>query len=126
MSVQELLTSIPERGSERPFRPVPVGGHDLERVVSVPPRVALKSIAAWSAAVFARQSADWGLYLHGDETTLLFSLQPIVEPLLVVRLPEFVTAPYGPLVVEAALRRFGGQVSEQVLSFPVVGRGPAE
>lgn len=126
MSIQELLTSIPERGSERPFRPVPVGGHDLERVVSIPPRVALKSIAAWSAAVFARQPAEWGLYLHGDDTILRLSLQPITDPVLVVRLPDFVTAPYGPLVVEAALRPFGGQVSEQVLSFPVVGKAHAE
>jgi len=123
MSVQELLTSIPERGSERPFRPVPVGGHALERLVSVPPRVALKSIAAWSAGVFARQPAHWGLFIHGDDATVQFSMRSIVDPALVVRLPDFVAAPYGQLVVEAALRPFGASVSEQVLSFPVSG-GP--
>jgi len=126
MSIHELLTSIPERGSERPFRPVPVGGVELGRMVSIPPRVALKSIAAWSSGTFARQSADYGLFIDGDETTVQFSLRSIANPVLVVRLPEFVSAPYGPLVVEAALRPFGAQVSEQVLSFPVTGQAHAE
>lgn len=120
MTVLELLTSLPERGSDRPHRPVSVGGSGLERLVCVPPRVILKALSAWSANALAHGGPNGGLLVGGGPLEVEFSVAEIERPQLVARFPVFSPASYTEIVVGAVLRPLGGSIRQHALGFGVV------
>lgn len=121
MSVRELLTSIPDRGSDRPHRPVLVDGQGLDCLVSIPPRVALKSLSAWASALEGAGSTAVGLVVRGEAERVRFSVGSVTQASFEVRLPVFFSAPHTPVVVRVVLQPYGGEIVEQELILPAFG-----
>jgi hypothetical protein len=118
MTIRELLTSIPERGSDRPYRPIAIGGEGLERLVTLSPRVALKLISAWMSTFSDEQPEITGLLVQADDREASFTIQFGLRSGPVARLPVFPPASYTSLVVAAVLRPYGGKTSGSSLIFP--------
>jgi len=122
MSIFELLTSMPQRGSDRPHQPISVRGEGLDRMVSVAPRVGLKLLSAWVSSVTRVQIEPWGLNIHADDRQATFSVGPGAVDGFVVRLPVFFPSPLTLRVVAAALRAYSGEIMQTSLIFPTKGQ----
>ncbi len=119
MSVFELLTSMPDRGTERPYRPISVARDGLGTLVYLSPRVALRLLSAWLSASIEGAPGEQGLVVATGASTVMFSLVPHVDSDLVIRLPLFSADHHTSLVLGAALRPLGGFLLEKSLHLPV-------
>ena len=117
LSVYELLTSMPERGSDRPHRPIFVQGSGLDSVVSVPPRVALKILSAWVSSRPGGDAGEVALGVRNEGGGVIFTIETSVRSDLQVRLPVFFPSPHTRMVLGAALRPYRGHVSDLGLIF---------
>lgn len=115
MSVGELLSSSPDKGSERPYRPLKVSGGLDGLHVSLPPRAALSCLAALG-------SIDPHLGLRvtsGGDSQVRFSFESVRDVQLVAQLPVFPTSSHVRLIVAAALAPHQGVVDQAGVSFVV-------
>lgn len=124
MNVHDLLTSIPDRGSERPYRPILVDGQGLDSVVTIPPRIALKSLSAWVAGRVEIGSTDLGLVVRAGDKQVRFSVGKVTQASIVVLLPVFFAAPHTSRVVRVVLQSYGGDIVGEELILPVFGHDP--
>ncbi len=121
MSVLELLTSMPQRGSQRPHRPVSIRGDGLASIVSIPPRVGVGILSVWVSAVAAginvpkREAEDLGLVIRKREEEVEFACETHVFSNLVVRLPVFFPSKQSRVLLDVSLRPFGGRASGDTL-----------
>jgi len=123
MSVAELLSSSPERTTDRPMRSVWLVGATEELEVSVPPRTGLFCIAAL-ASTLAAPNEPLSLRVSRGPQGVQMSFSPGVasdESKVSVRVPLFSHSPITREVIQSALRIHSGKVDQATasLTFPL-------
>jgi hypothetical protein len=113
MSLPELLSSRPDRGSERPYRAVRFCGDLMSRDVLIPPRVGLGALGAWMS--IDDSTLEQFVVVSVREDELRFQKSTSSSPELTARLPVFVATPHTQTTVDAALRPHGGSLTDDIL-----------